>query len=67
MRLDVYLKKNGLTDEEFGSLVGLSQSYVNRLRRGEGRPSLGALERIRDRTSGEVTADDFMASADEAT
>lgn len=60
MTLDEYLKQEGLTDEAFGALARLSQSSVNRLRRGEAKPSADALARIYEATGGEVTANDLL-------
>jgi transcriptional regulator with XRE-family HTH domain len=65
MTLDDYLtrqrsKDPKLTDAAFGEQVGLSQSQISRLRRGEARPSLAAVERIHRATRGKVSARDFM-------
>lgn len=64
MTLDEYLKKHELTDEAFATAARLSQSYVNRLRRGDAkRPSADALERIYEATAGAVTANDVLGMA----
>lgn len=60
MKLDDYLSERKMTEAEFGRLVGLSQSRVNRIRRGEGRPSWDVIPRIVQATKGKVTAADFI-------
>lgn len=63
MTLNEYLverRAEGLTEERFAVLVGLSQPQVNRLRRGTAKPSWEALRRIHDATGGLVTAADFL-------
>lgn len=66
MTLAEYLSTKQMTDEAFGTLVGLSQPQVNRLRRGKSKPGWDVLRRISDATDGLVTANDFMSAADEA-
>lgn len=61
MKLETFISDNGMTDAEFGVLVGLSQSQVNRLKRGKSRPSWDALIAIEKATGGKVKAADFMA------
>lgn len=66
MKLDRYLTERktseGLTEEQFAVLAGLSQSQVNRLRRGRVKPSYEAIEGIIKATGGKVTANDFFPS-----
>ena len=61
MRLDKYLTEAGLSEADFGRQIGLSQSAINRLRRGESWPPADTAEKIRAATGGKVTADDFLA------
>jgi transcriptional regulator with XRE-family HTH domain len=62
MTLDEYLRSNGLTEPAFAAVVGISQSYVNRLRHGECWPPRDLAERITKATKGVVTANDFMTA-----
>ena len=59
MKLETYLKQNDMTDAAFGALIGISQSQISRIRRGESFPSRGTLFNIAKVTSGKVTANDF--------
>lgn len=60
MKLETYLKENGLTDEAFGSLASLSQSQISRIKRGKSWPTKEAMERIFTVSNGEVTPNDFV-------
>lgn len=60
MKLETYLKKNDLTDAAFGALIGISQSQISRIRRGESFPSRDTLAVIAEFTGGAVTANDFI-------
>lgn len=60
MTLDQYLNTKGMTDAAFAAVVGISQSQVNRLRRGLSQPSWGTLETIERATGGKVAASDFF-------
>lgn len=35
MTLDAYLKKQKMTEQEFASRVGVTQSYIHRIRKGQ--------------------------------
>lgn len=61
MKLSAYISKKKMTNAEFGTLVGLSQSQVSRIRRGVSRPSWEAMGRIEKETGGKVTFKDFAA------
>ena len=61
MKLETFLSENKLTDAAFGKLVGLSQSQVNRIKRGVSKPSWDALGAIERATKGAVKAADFMS------
>jgi len=61
MKLDLYLKENGLTDAAFGERIGLSQSQVSRIRRGLSWPSKEVIASIASATSNAVTANDIAA------
>ena len=63
MKLDLYLKENGLTDAAFGERIGLSQSQVSRIRRGLSWPSKDVIASIAAATSNAVTANDIAAES----
>jgi transcriptional regulator with XRE-family HTH domain len=63
MKLETYLKKNGMTDASFAAQVSLSQSQVSRIKRGISWPTRDVLERITMATGGTVTANDFLSAA----
>lgn len=63
MKLDKYLSAKKLTDAAFASLVGMSQSQVNRLRRGLSQPSWDTVATIERATGGKVSALDFTPVA----
>jgi transcriptional regulator with XRE-family HTH domain len=60
MTISDFMKYERMTEAQFGHLVGLSQSQVNRLRRGLAFPSGKTARRIQDRTGGKVTLADFQ-------
>ena len=64
MTLDEWfkLKKeqgNRITEAEFGESIGVGQSQVNRIRRGQSKPSWETIPKIVSETGGLVTANDF--------
>jgi transcriptional regulator with XRE-family HTH domain len=59
MTLAEYLKQTKESDAAFGGRAGLSQSQVNRLRRGTSRPSWAAIASIAKATGDKVTAVDW--------
>jgi transcriptional regulator with XRE-family HTH domain len=63
MKLETYLRENGLTDEAFASLVGISQSQVSRIKRDKSWPTRDVMKRIAVVTDGAVTANDFVAES----
>lgn len=60
MKLDQYLSTKKMTDAAFAALVGMSQSQVNRLRRGLSQPSWDTAATIEHATGGKVSASDFL-------
>lgn len=58
MTLDQWLAENRLTEAEFAPRIGVTQSTVNRIRKGQ-MPSRDTIEAIFRETSGEVTANDL--------
>lgn len=65
MTLSEYLKQSKESDGAFALRVNLSQSQINRLRRGVSRPSWAAIEAIAKETGNKVTANDW-ANAEQA-
>ncbi len=63
MTLSEYLKSNGLTDDKFAALVGMSQSQITRLKNGLSRPSWDTVEKIFAATGGVVNAASWQAPA----
>ena len=61
MKLDTYLTERNLTDAAFGRLIGVANTTVMRLRRGETRPSSTTIAAIKEATGGYVTAADFYS------
>jgi hypothetical protein len=64
MTLSEYLDWKNLTETEFGSLIGRSQSAVNKLKNSKRRPDWETLTRIVAVTDGAVTWQDFVSSKD---
>lgn len=61
MKLDAYLRVHGLTSAEFARACGLSgKQLIHQYRHGLRFPTPENLRRIREITSGDVTADDFV-------
>lgn len=61
MTLDAYLKKTGISEETFASLIGVSQAAVNRYRHGLRTPNRETMQKIASATRNKVTANDFFA------
>jgi len=59
MQLKEYLKKSSMSQEKFGSLVGVSGVQINHLVNKTRLPSLKLLKRIEKATNGEVSTKDF--------
>ena len=63
MTLDAYLtreKESGLTETDFAARVGMTQSSVNRLRKGLTRPTAETQAAIARATDGEVMPNDWF-------
>jgi transcriptional regulator with XRE-family HTH domain len=62
MTLKDWLAANEMSDAEFARRSGIGQrALVQKYRRGDMRPSIKNVERIRVATNGAVTANDFVA------
>lgn len=59
MKLDLWLKENGLRERDFAQRINRSQATVNRYRLGKRYPRPVDLERIFVATGGNVTPNDF--------
>lgn len=59
MRLADYLVKRGLTQKQFGKIVGVDQSQIARYVGGR-VPHRDVMQRIIEKTDGAVTANDFF-------
>lgn len=60
MKLSQYLEKHGLSDADFGAVVGRDRATVNRWRNEMVRPDWDSLLAIEQATNGKVTAKDFV-------
>lgn len=52
--LSAYMERNAIKDDEFAVLIEKDRSLVNRLRRGQVRPTLEVAGKIEEVTNGEV-------------
>ena len=60
MKIKEYLEKTRLTQKEFSSLVGVSQSHVSNIMGGVKNPSIQLINKIETLTKGEVTVTDLL-------
>ena len=60
MQLSKFLDYHGMSQAEFGKLIGASQPSISRYIAGSRMPRPMQLIRIRKVTRGAVTADDFI-------
>lgn len=49
-----FMEREGLSDADIATLIGKDRSLVNRLRRGEVRPTLDVAAEIETKTNGQV-------------
>jgi 3,4-dihydroxy 2-butanone 4-phosphate synthase/GTP cyclohydrolase II len=61
MRLGEYLSERGIKKGDFAREIDVSAGWITALCDGTGWPSRDVAEKIARATSGEVTADDFLA------
>jgi DNA-binding XRE family transcriptional regulator len=64
--LGKFIRAAGMTDAEFGALVGVSQSQVSRIKNDASKPSLEVAVAIEKVTNGEVPAKSFVEKSGEA-
>jgi ribosome-binding protein aMBF1 (putative translation factor) len=61
--LAIYMNREKISDNEFAVLIRKDRSLVNRIRRGEVRPTLDVAATIEAITRGEVTMQSWVAEA----
>ncbi len=66
MKLASYLSANGISVAQFAAQIGVSSTSVHRYLAGERVPKRQLMIKIREKTGGEVTADDFFDVAEAA-
>lgn len=59
MRLGLYLKRCGITQDEFAEKMGVEQATVSRWVTGRATPDLFTVRRIRKATRGRVSYEDW--------
>lgn len=62
-KLAAYILANGLTQEQFGSRLGVSGATVHRWMKGKVRPSWNNVREIQRVTDGAICAADFVPVA----
>jgi transcriptional regulator with XRE-family HTH domain len=60
MQLAAYLKMNGISDEDFGQIIGVSRQAVHRYKTFGRSPKRETLALILEATGGAVTPNDFL-------
>jgi len=65
MNLKSWLNKHQFTQAHFARLIGAEPSDVNRWVKGERKPALGWVQKIRDTTDGAVDLDAWLDSEPE--
>lgn len=59
MKLKTYMARNGLTDVEFGRIIGRERSVVSKMRREKHMPPLELAKDIHRLTRGKVSLHDW--------
>jgi len=65
VKLDAWLKREGMSREEFSSEIGRSMTSLSRYISGERMPRPAVMRRIAAVTGGSVTANDFTGEPEE--
>lgn len=60
MNIREYLKKYGLTQQQFAEKIGVKQPTICRIMNGKNRPHAIAAEKIEAATNGEVTKEEAI-------
>lgn len=63
MKLATYLQNNDLTPSAFAARLKVPPSTITRLLRGERRPGIDLILKIKAETGGQVAPEDFTAEA----
>lgn len=63
MKLETYLFQNRIKASAFAAQLGVAPSTITRLLKGERSPRLDLIMLIKEKTGGQVTAEDFFAPA----
>jgi transcriptional regulator with XRE-family HTH domain len=63
VKLDDYMKKAGLTDEQFAELIDRERSVVSRYRSGKVTPPADVIAKIEELTNYEVGLRDWLGNA----
>lgn len=64
MKLQEYLEKESLPMSKFSEVTGIKQDTLNKYKYGLRIPNRRNMDIIYQATKGEITADDFYATAD---
>lgn len=64
MKLSDHIKAKGLTEAEFGALIGVSQPMVNKYCNGKAVPRPPRIKEIEQVSGGDVTFSDWFNSED---
>jgi transcriptional regulator with XRE-family HTH domain len=65
MQLSDWMAREGIDDEQFGTMVQADRGTISRIRRGVNRPSWELAARIKAATGGDVPADEFLPASDD--
>lgn len=61
IHLSDYMAANDLTDPDVAEAIGVTRASVSRFRRRKMRPDWQTIEKIKQFTGGQVTADDWAS------
>lgn len=67
IHLSEYMTAKKLSDDDVASAIDRTRATVSRIRRRKMRPDWETIQKIKDFTNGEVTADDFVSLAPDET
>lgn len=62
MKLEQYLSRENIKASAFAAEIGVAPSTITRLIKGERSPRLDLIMLIKEKTGGQVTAEDFFDS-----
>jgi transcriptional regulator with XRE-family HTH domain len=61
-----YMSANNLSDDDVAAALGRTRATISRIRRRKTRPDWETINKIKQFTMGQVTADDFLTLAPKA-